>query len=191
MFCRETMLVFMEGCSKKTDGPNKTVEIDQSKFGQQKYHRGHLVKGQWVFGCVERGSGRTFLVPVPDRTNDTLTTIKHAWIEPGTTVISDYWGAYRDLDSLGYTHCTVNHSIHFVNPDTGDHTNTIESTWRSIKVFLGQYNRGEDYHYHLAHYNSATMCNAQRVPPFLQFLHLVANTNWSQCDVPGSSACTT
>jgi len=72
MFCRETMLVFMAGCSEKLGGPNKTVKIDESKFGRRKYHRGHPVKGQWVFGGVERESSRTFLVPVPDRTADTL-----------------------------------------------------------------------------------------------------------------------
>jgi hypothetical protein len=57
-----------------------------------------------VFGGVEWESGRTFLVPVPDRTADTLTALIRAWIERCTTVISDCWGAYRDLDSLGYTH---------------------------------------------------------------------------------------
>jgi hypothetical protein len=31
MFCRETMLLFLEGCSVKIGGPNKTVEIDESK----------------------------------------------------------------------------------------------------------------------------------------------------------------
>ena len=67
MFCRETMLVFLEGCSVKLDGPNTTVEIDESNFGRPKYHGGHPVKGQWVFGGVQRGSGKTFLVPVPDR----------------------------------------------------------------------------------------------------------------------------
>jgi hypothetical protein len=66
MFCKETMLVFMAGCSEKLGGPNKILEIDESKFGRPKYHRGHHVKGQWVFGGVERESGRTFLVPVPD-----------------------------------------------------------------------------------------------------------------------------
>jgi transposase-like protein len=133
MFCRETMLVFLEGCSVKIGGPKKTVEIDESKFGRRKYHRGHPVKGQWVFGGVERESGETFLVPVKDRTDDTQMTIISDWIEPGTTAISDYWGAYNNLGSQGYTRRTVNHSIHFVDPDTGAHTNTIESTWRRVK----------------------------------------------------------
>jgi len=51
------------------------MEIDKSKFGKCKYSRGHPVKGQWVFGGVERESQRTFLVPVPDRTADTLMAI--------------------------------------------------------------------------------------------------------------------
>jgi hypothetical protein len=130
-----------------------------------------------VFGGVERGFDRTFLVPVPDRTADTLTAIIHAWIEPGTRVISDCWGAYRGIDTQNFTHRTVNHSTHFVDPDNGDHTNTIESTWRSVKVFLGQYNRGEDYQYHLAYYMFAARFKAQGVPSFLQLLPLIANTD--------------
>ena len=133
-------------------------------------------------------SNRTFLVPVPDRTADTQTTIIHAWIEPGTMVISDSWDGYCDVDCLGYTHHTVNHSIYFVNPDTGDHTNTIESTWRCVKVFLRQYNRGE---LSLPSRTLHVCGEVQGVPPFSQFLHLVATTDWSQCDVPHSSACTT
>jgi len=89
MFCRETMLVFLESCSVKICGPNKTVQIDESKFGRPRYHKGHPVKGQWVFGGVERESGETFLVPVKDRTAGTLMAIIGDWIEPGTTVISD------------------------------------------------------------------------------------------------------
>ena len=102
--------MYMEGCSEKISGPNKTVEMDESKLVRRKYHKGHPVKGQWVFGCVERDSGKTFLVPVPDRTADTLIAIIDEWIVPGTMVISDCWGAYRDLDAEGYTHRTDNHS---------------------------------------------------------------------------------
>ena len=78
---------------------------------------------------------------MPDRTADTLVTIIRDWIEPGTTIISDQWAAYHNLDSHGYTH-RVNHSFQFVDPVTKAHTNTIESTWRTVKVFLGQYNGG-------------------------------------------------
>jgi transposase-like protein len=135
MFCREAMLVYLEGCSEKIGGLNKTVEIDESKFGRRKYRRGHPVKGQWMFCGVESESGRTFLVPVPDRTADTQTNVIRACIEPGTTITSDCWAAYRDIGSLVYTHRTVKHSIAFVNLDTGVHT-TIECTWRHMKAFL-------------------------------------------------------
>jgi transposase-like protein len=152
MFCRETLLVYLEGSSEKIGGPNKTVEIDESKFGRRKYHKGHPVYDQWVFGGVERGAGRTFLVPVRDRPVDTLMNVIRAWIETGTTLISDSWAAYRDIESQGYTHRTVNHIISFVNPDTRDHTNTIDCTWRHVNAFLGPYYRSEHYEIHLAHY---------------------------------------
>jgi len=190
MFCRETMLVFLEGSSVNIGGPNKTVEIDDRKFGRRKYHRGHPGKGQWVFGGVEWETGETFLVPVPDRTADTLMTIIRDCIESGTTVVSDSWTAYRDLGTQGYTHRTVNHSIQFVDPHTGAHTNTIQGTWRSLKAFLGPYNRREDYEFHLAHYMFVARCKAKPVPPYLQFLRLVANTNWSQCCVPRTDRAT-
>ena len=46
MFCRETMLMYMEGCSENIRDPNKTVEIDEIMFGLRKYNSGHPVKGQ-------------------------------------------------------------------------------------------------------------------------------------------------
>jgi hypothetical protein len=83
------MFVYLEGCSEKIGGRNKTVEIDERKFGQRRYHRDHPVKGKRVFGGVERESGKAFLFPVPDRTADTLIGVIRAWIEPGTIIISD------------------------------------------------------------------------------------------------------
>jgi len=160
------MLVCMEGCSEKIGGPNKTVEIDESKFGRRKYHRGHPVKGQWVSGGVECESGKTFLVPVPNRIADALMAVIDAWIEPGTMVIIDCWGAYQDLDAQSYTHRTVNNSIGFVDQRSGTDTNTIESTWHHVKAFLSLYNRKGDYIYHLAHYMFAVRCRAEKVDQF-------------------------
>jgi hypothetical protein len=83
-----------------------------------------------VFGRVERQSGKTFLVPVPDRTAGTLMVITDAWIEPGTMVIGDCWAAYQDLDTQGYTPRTGSHNIIFNDWPAGTHNNTIKSTWR-------------------------------------------------------------
>ena len=44
-----------------------------------------------------------------------MMAVTDTWIEPGTTVISACWVAYRDLDAQGYTHRTINHSIGFVD----------------------------------------------------------------------------
>jgi hypothetical protein len=67
------------------------------------------------------------LFPIPEINAETEAIIRD-WIEPGKMVIRDCCGAYRDLDPLGYKHRTVNHSLYFVYPDTGNHTNTIEVT---------------------------------------------------------------
>jgi hypothetical protein len=54
------MLDYVE-CSERTGGPNKPVKIDNSKFGRRKFHKGHAVKRQWVFGGVESKPGKIFL----------------------------------------------------------------------------------------------------------------------------------
>ena len=54
-----------ESC--KLGGPGKTVQIDKSKIEKRKYHRGHHVEGQWVFGGIEEGSRKCFIVPVETR----------------------------------------------------------------------------------------------------------------------------
>jgi hypothetical protein len=126
---------------------------------------------------VELKSGRIFLVPVPDRPADTLTGFIRAWIEPGTTLVGDFLAAYQDIGSHGYTHRTVNHSISFVNPDTGDHTKTIECTWRHVKAFLGPHRLQNDYEIHLAYYMFAARCKAQWVSQYTQFLAIAASTD--------------
>ena len=58
MFCRETCKVTIQRNSEKLGGEGKVVQIDESKVGKRKYHRGHRVEGQWVFGGIE--DSRTF-----------------------------------------------------------------------------------------------------------------------------------
>ena len=52
----------------------------------------------------------------------------------GTTIHSDEWRAYHSLtNNAHYIHLTVNHSISFVEPTTGVHTQNIENTWMRVK----------------------------------------------------------
>ena len=43
-----------------TGGPGRTVQIDESKFGKNKYGTGRPVKGGWLFGGAEEGSTDCF-----------------------------------------------------------------------------------------------------------------------------------
>uniref|UniRef100_A0A1X7SWP1 ISXO2-like transposase domain-containing protein n=1 Tax=Amphimedon queenslandica TaxID=400682 RepID=A0A1X7SWP1_AMPQE len=61
------------------------------------------------------------------------------YIKPGTAIMSDCWKAYSKLEQLCYKHGMVNHSVEFVNSDTVEHTQTIESTWCSVKASLPTY----------------------------------------------------
>jgi len=152
-FCQDVVIDDIMRIKIQIGGPGKTVEVDESKFGKRKYNRGHYVEGQWVFGGVERGSSRSFMVPVEKRDSATLMQLILEWILPGTTIITDGWKAYNALDELDYQHLVVNHSICFVNKETGAHTNTVEGYWGHVKRSLPQYNRRKNrYMGYLAKY---------------------------------------
>lgn len=47
--------------------------------------------------------------------------------------MSDMLKFYDRLKDEGYSHLTDNHSLNFVDPDTGAHTQRIENTWWVVK----------------------------------------------------------
>ena len=110
-FCREVCFDKMVLNAEPIGGPGKVVEIDESKFGKRKYHRGHRVEGQWA---------NEIALPI----------IKH-WILLGTTIMSDCWKSYDCLADEGFTHLRVNHSIEFVYSVTGGCTNRIKASWNA------------------------------------------------------------
>jgi transposase-like protein len=74
------------GLIYRTELEGKVVQIDESKFGKRKYHRGHHVEGQWVFGGIESDSRKCFMVAVEKRDEETLLAIIKLRIKPGTTI---------------------------------------------------------------------------------------------------------
>lgn len=122
------------------NGDRKVVEIDESLFFKRKYNVGRFRPDHWVFGGVERGTGKCFLVEVPDRTRVTLQNFIIQYIHPGSLIISDGWASYARISQIqgqNYDHKVVNHSINFVDPnDPNVHTNSIEGLWAHMKKKL-------------------------------------------------------
>jgi transposase-like protein len=153
-YCRELCLqvVVDEITNTPIGGPNKTVEIDESKFGKSKCGVGRRIEGQWIFGGICRETKDFFLVAVPKRDRETLIPLINKHIAPGSKIISDCWAAYRSIPAV-YEHLTVNHSCNFVDPDTGAHTQNVENLWWSIKRQLPEtYSRHDQLYLHLAEY---------------------------------------
>uniref|UniRef100_A0A1X7V8Z4 ISXO2-like transposase domain-containing protein n=1 Tax=Amphimedon queenslandica TaxID=400682 RepID=A0A1X7V8Z4_AMPQE len=88
-FAREVGLTVLERDSQPLGGPGKVVEVDESKFGKRKFNRGLRVDGQWVFGGIERGLKRCFMVTLQDRSVATLIPLIKKYILQGTKVITN------------------------------------------------------------------------------------------------------
>lgn len=55
------------------------------------------MKGQWVFGGIERNSGKVFICAVEDRSSQTLLPLIEKHIAPGSVIYTDCWRAYNDI----------------------------------------------------------------------------------------------
>ena len=116
-------------------GPGVIVELNEAKFGKRKCNEGSYREGQWVLGAVDRNTGQCFFLSYPNKKRDapTLLPLISRWILPGSIVYTDEWAANNGLTAAAYTHNSVNHSIQFVDPSTGVHTNTQEGLWAHVK----------------------------------------------------------
>jgi hypothetical protein len=93
----------------KIGGPAKTVQIEVGKFGRQKYQEETLLRAGGCLAMLNVSPVRPLLPHWAEPS--TLTNVISAWIEPCTTLLSDWWAAYWDIRSVGYTHRNVNYSV--------------------------------------------------------------------------------
>jgi len=141
-FCRDICETWVEENGEEIGGMTDqgeaiVVEIDETKYFRRKYHRGQWREGHWVFGGIERGTGRCFLVEVPNRTAATLTLEIEKRILPGSHIVSDDWASYAQIDRIRggiYTHSVVVNEDNFVDHDDPDtHTQNVENMWMRAK----------------------------------------------------------
>ncbi|KII68004.1 hypothetical protein RF11_02005 [Thelohanellus kitauei] len=116
-----------------------TVEIDESKFGRRKYHRGRRVKGENSISTqpcfTDPGSESNSRNIIFEHTKMDITLCTHV-LNLGPTVISDGWTSDLGLDQMGYLHFIVNHSQIFVDPTTEAHLNIIEGNRKHVRSHM-------------------------------------------------------
>lgn len=172
---REIIFEYLRLTAEPLGGVGRVVEIDESVFGRRKYNRGKRVNGQWIFGMIERESGRVILIPVENRSRETLLPIIKKWILPGSLIISDCWKPYDILSQEDFQHLKVNHSLHFKDPETGANTNRIESTWRAAKAYYNSSGRRNSFYGgYLAKYCFFKECEMAGKDKFIELLKCIA-----------------
>jgi transposase-like protein len=127
-------------------GDGIIVQIDETKMGKRKYHRGHRVDGAWVLVGIEMTpERRVFAEVVADRAESTLVNVISRHVCSGSTIWTDKWKSYTSLSRIfDVTHQTVNHSECFKDPVTGVNTNMVEGTNYAIKRSVAPRNRTID-----------------------------------------------
>ncbi|KAI1693171.1 ISXO2-like transposase domain-containing protein [Ditylenchus destructor] len=141
--CREIPLMYFIANPIKIGGQGVIVELDETFISHNKYWRGRnldLETGRTntcVFGGIERGTKKMFLVPVPDVTKETLWHYIDKYVEKGSYIMTDGLRSYGGLDNWdvkNFQHDVVLHKYYFVDPENPwIHTNSIESTWQKFK----------------------------------------------------------
>ena len=91
-----------------------TVEVDETCIGgEEPGLRGGRQRGKKVLTGIAvevrepKGIGRCRMAPLDDASGDTLGTFVTENVQPGATVITDGWAAYRVISGKGYQHRPV------------------------------------------------------------------------------------
>lgn len=80
------------------------------------------------------------------------------------------------MNDEGYKHFKVNHSINFKDPDTNQHTNTIEGLWRHAKYSMPQYHKKKTFIAgYLSKFIFLKQCKALNIDPFTEFLRIAGS----------------
>jgi transposase-like protein len=85
-----------------------------------------------VVGMLER-EGELVTRVVASRTKGAMRGLTHYQVLPGTTVHTDEFGGYKDLDQCGFQHVKVNHAAGDYAKPCGAGVNQIEGFWALLK----------------------------------------------------------
>lgn len=116
-------------------GPGEHVEIDETLIGGKAEGMGSGYKANktCVVGMIER-DGEIVTRVVKSRTKQAMQRVILETVVPGSTISTDEFGGYKDIDRSGYRHVKVNHKAgEYANPVSGASVNGLEGFWAQLK----------------------------------------------------------
>lgn len=106
-FCRQVVLWAFIETSEQLGSEGWIIEIFGPEFGKQKHDWRKYFDGKSVLCGYERGTGRIFIIPLADDSDEKLISAIKEWISSGSTIISDCWRAYGCRENEIFKHLQV------------------------------------------------------------------------------------
>ncbi|WNJ99419.1 IS1595 family transposase [Thalassospiraceae bacterium LMO-JJ14] len=115
-------------------GVGHDVEVDETLIGGSVKGKGQGYKGNktCVVGMLERG-GELVTKVVSARDKVSMKGVILSNVLPGSTIQTDEFGGYKDIDQSGYNHVKVNHKLGEYATKDGAGVNGIEAFWAQLK----------------------------------------------------------
>jgi transposase len=103
--------------------------VDETYFGwKKKGKRGRGSQGRKpVFGILDPTRGNVYTEVVANVSENMLVPIIKCQTPLGSTIVSDGWRSYENLEDYGYRHIVIDHDIEFKR------TNQMEACWSHLK----------------------------------------------------------
>ncbi|KAF7697501.1 hypothetical protein CDIK_1670 [Cucumispora dikerogammari] len=113
------------------------VEVDETKLTKRKGNVERVSETIWCVGGICRVHKNFFYELVKKRSADILHGILKRRVRLASTVISDEWEGYSEIDKVFSRHLKINHSKYFVDSVNHlIHTQGIEYLWGKLKRYI-------------------------------------------------------
>lgn len=136
-FLIEKIKSYYEAIPIRLGGHGVIVQCDEVKLNYNvKSHRGRGPRDQiWGLSIVDTSTSpaQGFCQIIKDKKAETMIPIISSVVHSGSIIHTDEHKSYVKL-GLQYTHRSVIHKYHFIAPETGVHTQQVESYHNKIKM---------------------------------------------------------
>lgn len=123
--CLETCKLIMEMKNDPLGGEGKFVEVFDCTFKDKE-------SVKWGFCALETRSTKSLYAVIEDKTSTSIVQLLGNYILPGTTVISLFWAAYKNLSEQDYNFLTKEKRISFYHSTTKVKMDTYEEFVKGV-----------------------------------------------------------